>query len=171
MRAGAGISRSVPVEQEPAFAEGEVLAGRYRIVRFLNRGGMGEVYEAEDLEFHERIALKTLLPEIASDARMIARFKQEIQLSRRIANPHVCRELSAGVRKSEAVALCHPIMPVGAGFGGRVVWINSLPGHQQQNEKHFDKGHNLNQSTNARFVTKHAPALRPTRTKFAPMPW
>ena len=35
------------------------------------------------------------------------------------------RELSAGVRKSEAVALCHPIMPVGDGFGGRVVRINS----------------------------------------------
>jgi Na+(H+)/acetate symporter ActP len=34
-------------------------------------------------------------------------------------------ELSAGVRKSEAVALCHPIMPVGDGFGGRVVRINS----------------------------------------------
>jgi hypothetical protein len=80
-----------PIAQEPAFAEDKVLAGRYRIVRFLNRGGMGEVYEAEDLELHERVALKTLLPEIALDGRMIARFKQEIQLSRRISNPYVCR--------------------------------------------------------------------------------
>lgn len=35
------------------------------------------------------------------------------------------RELAAGVRRSEAVALCHPIMPVGDCFGGRVVRINS----------------------------------------------
>jgi tetratricopeptide (TPR) repeat protein len=52
---------------------------------------MGEVYEAEDQELKERVALKTLLPEIASDEAMIARFKQEIQLSRRIGHPNVCR--------------------------------------------------------------------------------
>ena len=52
---------------------------------------MGEVYEAEDLELKGRVALKTLLPEIAADPRMIARFKQEIQLSRQIAHPNVCK--------------------------------------------------------------------------------
>lgn len=73
------------------FSSGEVVSGRYRIVRFIARGGMGEVYEAEDLELRGRVALKTLLPAIASDPRMIARFKQEIQLSRQIAHPNVCR--------------------------------------------------------------------------------
>jgi len=72
------------------FAEGQIVSGRYRIVRFLNRGGMGEVYEAEDQDLKERVALKTLLPAIAADARMIARFKQEIQLSRKISHPNVC---------------------------------------------------------------------------------
>ncbi|HWZ31716.1 MAG TPA: protein kinase [Bryobacteraceae bacterium] len=73
------------------FAAGQILAGRYRIVRFLGRGGMGEVYEAEDLELREHVALKTLRPEIASDTRSIARFKQEIQLSRKISHPNVCK--------------------------------------------------------------------------------
>jgi tetratricopeptide (TPR) repeat protein len=73
------------------FSSGEVVSGRYRILRFIARGGMGEVYEAEDLELRCRVALKTLLPAIASDPRMIARFKQEIQLSRTIAHPNVCK--------------------------------------------------------------------------------
>jgi serine/threonine protein kinase len=74
-----------------ALSSGEVVSGRYRIVRFIARGGMGEVYEAEDLELRGRVALKTLLPAIASDPQMIARFKQEIQLSRKIAHPNVCK--------------------------------------------------------------------------------
>jgi tetratricopeptide (TPR) repeat protein len=73
------------------FQPGAVVSGRYRILRALGHGGMGEVFEAEDLELHERVALKTLLPEIASDGRMIDRFKQEIQLSRKLAHPNICR--------------------------------------------------------------------------------
>jgi tetratricopeptide (TPR) repeat protein len=80
-----------PSAGSPLFAPNEIVSGRYRIIGFLARGGMGEVYEADDLELKERVALKTLLPEIASDGRMIARFKQEIQLSRRIAHSNVCR--------------------------------------------------------------------------------
>jgi tetratricopeptide (TPR) repeat protein len=77
----------------PVFSEGQMVAGRYRIVRYLSRGGMGEVYEAEDLdlpEMKEHVALKTLLPAIASDDGMVARFKQEIALSRKIQHPNVC---------------------------------------------------------------------------------
>jgi tetratricopeptide (TPR) repeat protein len=78
-------------DHKPVFTEGELLSGRYRIVRFVGRGGMGEVYEAEDRDLNERIALKTLLPSIAENEWMIAQFKREIQLSRRIAHPNVCR--------------------------------------------------------------------------------
>ena len=82
----------MPAEDSaPVFSTGQLVSGRYRIVRFLGRGGMGEVYEAEDLELHEQVALKTLLPKIAADRSMIARFKQEIQLSRKISHPNVCR--------------------------------------------------------------------------------
>ena len=80
-----------PAFGQPVFPPGQLVSGRYRIVRFLGRGGMGEVYEAEDLELKDHVALKTLLPAIASDGRMIARFKREIQLSRKVSHPNVCR--------------------------------------------------------------------------------
>lgn len=74
-----------------SFAEGTVLAERFRLVRFIAHGGMGEVYEADDLELGERVAIKTLLPSIAKDARALERFKREIQLARRVTHPNVCR--------------------------------------------------------------------------------
>jgi tetratricopeptide (TPR) repeat protein len=80
-----------PQPSESVFSAGQLVSGRYRIVRFLGRGGMGEVFEAEDRELKDRVALKTLLPPIASDGRMLARFKQEIQLSRKVSHPNVCR--------------------------------------------------------------------------------
>jgi serine/threonine-protein kinase len=76
---------------DPVFSAGQIVSNRYRITRFVGRGGMGEVFEADDLELKERVALKTLLPEMARDTRMIARFKQEIQLARKISHPNVCR--------------------------------------------------------------------------------
>ena len=86
------LDRPVLTHAETAvFSAGQTISGRYRIVRSLGHGGMGEVYEAEDLELKERVALKTLLPAIAADERMIARFKQEIQLARKISHPNVCR--------------------------------------------------------------------------------
>jgi len=79
-----------------ALTPATVLAGRYRIVRSLAEGGMGEVYEAEDLELREHIALKTILPELADDRRHIERFKREVQLARRITHPSVCRLFELG---------------------------------------------------------------------------
>ncbi len=74
-----------------SLAPGEVLAGRYRIVGFLGRGAVGEVYEAFDQELDEAIAIKVLRPEIARDERVLQRFKREIQLGRRVTHPNVCR--------------------------------------------------------------------------------
>jgi tetratricopeptide (TPR) repeat protein len=93
---------STPAQR--TFETGSVISGRYRILRPLGRGGMGEVYEAEDTELKERVALKTLLPEIAADGRMIARFKQEIQLSRKIAHPNVCRVFDLARHPAEGSA-------------------------------------------------------------------
>ena len=73
------------------FRPGQVVADRYEIVRFIAKGGMGEVYEAKDLDLNDQVALKTLLPEIASIEQMVLRFKREIQLSRKIAHPNVCK--------------------------------------------------------------------------------
>jgi serine/threonine protein kinase len=73
------------------FRTGEVVAFRFRIVRYLAKGGMGELYEAEDLELHERVALKTILSHVSSDERSIVRFKREVHLARQVTHPNVCR--------------------------------------------------------------------------------
>jgi eukaryotic-like serine/threonine-protein kinase len=74
-----------------SFSAGDVVAGRYRIARPLGSGGMGEVHEAEDLELHGSVALKIIRPAIASNPRVLARFRREIQLARRVTHPNVCR--------------------------------------------------------------------------------
>src|SRR5688572_17288905 len=73
------------------FNRDEEVAGRYRIVRFIARGGMGEVYEAEDLELGGRVALKTVRLDAAGDRHAIERFKREIHLARQVTHPNVCR--------------------------------------------------------------------------------
>jgi serine/threonine protein kinase/tetratricopeptide (TPR) repeat protein len=75
----------------PSLAAGRRLAGRFRIVRFLARGGMGEVYEAEDLELGEHVALKTIRQDIAWAEQPLERFKREIHLARKVTHPNVCR--------------------------------------------------------------------------------
>ena len=79
-----------------SFADGAFVANRYRVVRFVARGGMGEVYEAEDLELRGRVALKTIHSAAAEEAGAIERFKREIQLARRVTHPNVCRIFDVG---------------------------------------------------------------------------
>src|SRR4030095_9682109 len=73
------------------FIAGTVLAGRYRIIGLLGRGGMGEVYKAEDLSLHQLVALKFLPEAFSGDDSMIARFHREVRTARRITHPNVCR--------------------------------------------------------------------------------
>jgi tetratricopeptide (TPR) repeat protein/tRNA A-37 threonylcarbamoyl transferase component Bud32 len=70
---------------------GEVLTGRFEIVRFISAGGMGEVYEAQDLELRERVALKTIRPDVAANDGAVERFKNEIYLARKVTHTNVCR--------------------------------------------------------------------------------
>ena len=86
---GSGGRPAAP--RAPGLADGALLAGRFRVVRFIARGGMGEVYEAEDATLGGRVALKTIRPDVADDARSMERFLREVQLSRRVTHPNVCR--------------------------------------------------------------------------------
>jgi serine/threonine protein kinase len=70
---------------------GEHFAERYEILDVVGKGGMGMVYKACDLELQEEIAIKTLRPELVSDAALIDRFKTEIRLARRISHRNVVR--------------------------------------------------------------------------------
>jgi eukaryotic-like serine/threonine-protein kinase len=73
------------------FQPNQVLAGRFKVIRFIARGGMGEVYEAEDEELNERVAVKTARFESSQSAQQIERFRREIQLARKVTHPNVCR--------------------------------------------------------------------------------
>jgi TolB-like protein/Tfp pilus assembly protein PilF len=68
-----------------------MLSGRFRIIRFIARGGMGEVYEAEDVELRELVALKTLRAGVAQQDSALQRFKREIHFARQVTHPNVCR--------------------------------------------------------------------------------
>jgi serine/threonine protein kinase len=72
-------------------SEGEVLAGRFKIIRFIAAGGMGEVYEASDIELRERVAIKTIHPDILQRQDAVVRFKREVHLARQVTHPNVCR--------------------------------------------------------------------------------
>jgi Tfp pilus assembly protein PilF len=72
------------------FQAGQLILDRFRIVRSLGTGGMGEVYKAVDLHLGT-IALKTIRPAIASSKGALERFRQEVQLARRVSGPQVCR--------------------------------------------------------------------------------
>src|SRR5262245_52244713 len=78
------------------FAPGAIVAGRYRLVALLGRGGMGEVYRAEDLTLDQPVALK-FLPEGAaeSDAR-VAQFHNELRVARQVSHKNVCRLYDLG---------------------------------------------------------------------------
>ena len=70
---------------------GSIFAGRYRIIEELGKGGMGKVYEALDIEIKEKVALKLIKPEIASDEKTLERFKNELKFARKIRHKNVCQ--------------------------------------------------------------------------------
>ncbi len=75
---------------------GALLAGRYRIVALLGRGGMGEVYRAHDLTLGQEVALK-FLPEVAArNPAALARFYNEVRIARQVSHTNVCRVYDLG---------------------------------------------------------------------------
>ncbi len=75
---------------------GTVLAGRYRIIGLLGRGGMGEVYRADDLKLGQSVALKFLPPGLDHDQERLQRFLGEVKVALRITHPNVCRVYDIG---------------------------------------------------------------------------
>ncbi|MFW6050558.1 MAG: serine/threonine-protein kinase [Myxococcota bacterium] len=75
---------------------GEVLAGRYRLGRRLAAGGMGAVFEAEDLRAGGALAIKLLHPELASDPELRRRFRREASILRALEHPAIVRIAEVG---------------------------------------------------------------------------
>jgi serine/threonine-protein kinase len=78
------------------FPPGTLFAGRFRIVAPLGRGGMGEVYRADDLKLDQTVALKFLPEEVAADPARLAQFHNEVRVARTIAHRNVCRMYDIG---------------------------------------------------------------------------
>ena len=78
------------------FSPGSLLDNRYRVLGLLGRGGMGEVYRAEDLRLGQQVALKFLPEALAVDARRLAQFHNEVRTARQVSHPHVCRVYDIG---------------------------------------------------------------------------
>ena len=75
---------------------GALLAERYRILGLVGRGGMGEVYRAEDLRLGQHVALKFLPPAVAEDPQRLAQFHHEVRIARQVSHRNVCRVYDIG---------------------------------------------------------------------------
>lgn len=73
------------------FLPGTDVADRYRIVSLIGKGGMGEVYRADDLKLGHTVALKFLPKELANDLQRLEYFHNEVRLTRQVSHPNVCR--------------------------------------------------------------------------------
>jgi len=78
------------------FTPGQMIAERYRIVAIAGRGGMGEVYRAEDLKLGQVVAIKFLPESLSQDAATLARFHSEVRIARQVSHPNVCRVFDIG---------------------------------------------------------------------------
>ena len=77
-------------------APGSIIAGRYRLVALLGKGGMGEVYRAEDLILDHPVALKFLPAGMAVDEAQLAQFHNELRIARQVSHKNVCRLYDLG---------------------------------------------------------------------------
>ena len=78
------------------FTPGAILAERYRVIGLIGRGGMGEVYRADDLKLGQPVALKFLPERLSSDKGLLDRFFAEVRTARQVSHPNVCRVYDIG---------------------------------------------------------------------------
>jgi serine/threonine protein kinase len=90
--------RSVSLDSidDARFVPGALLAERYRIVGLLGRGGMGEVYRADDLKLGQPVALKFVSDRLAGDPQSLSRLYREVRVARQVSHPNVCRVYDIG---------------------------------------------------------------------------
>src|SRR5262250_1770289 len=87
---------SKPTPSSTHLDPGTTLAARYRIVTHLGKGGMGEVFRADDLTLGVPVALKFLPPSLAQDPVRLERFRAEVRLARQVSHSNVCRVYDIG---------------------------------------------------------------------------
>jgi serine/threonine-protein kinase len=88
-------------EREPGMAHPTTIGDRYVILGFLGRGGMGSVYRVRDRVLGEVVALKFLRRDLGRQPAMLARFKQEVRVARRVTHPNVARTFDIGTHEHD----------------------------------------------------------------------
>jgi len=96
-RAGGSPGSPFPSLEEGRFPAGTTLAGRFRILGLLGKGGMGEVYRALDLTLNQMVALKFISHAAHTSEAALARFRNEVRMARQVSHPNVCRVYDIGV--------------------------------------------------------------------------
>jgi serine/threonine protein kinase/tetratricopeptide (TPR) repeat protein len=90
----------------------DTLCGRFRVLAYLGEGGMGQVFKAVDLELKQQIAIKVIRPDIANIPGVLSRFKREVNATRAVTHPNVCRTFDLETHipsEGEAGRLGNPI--------------------------------------------------------------
>ena len=85
-----------PPSGSSRFAPGSIVVGRYRLVALLGKGGMGEVYRADDLTLDQPVALKFLPEGVAANDARLAQFHNELRIARQVSHKNVCRLYDLG---------------------------------------------------------------------------
>jgi serine/threonine-protein kinase len=98
---------------------GDIIDGKYRIVRLLGEGGMGAVYEGENTRIHRKVAIKVLHSGVAEQGEAVARFEREAQAAGRIGSEHIVEVLDLGTLASGDRYLVMEYLD-GEGLGGRI---------------------------------------------------
>jgi serine/threonine protein kinase len=98
---------------------GDILDGKYRIVRLIGEGGMGAVYEGENTRIHRRVAIKVLHSGVAEQAEAVQRFEREAQAAGRIGSEHIVEVLDLGALPDGDRYLVMEFMD-GDGLGARI---------------------------------------------------
>jgi len=89
-------SHTTKNESNGKLIAGTILANRYRIIGMLGKGGMGEVFKAEDIKLNQTVALKFLPDKLEKDRAALERFHAEVRTARQVSHPNVCRVFDIG---------------------------------------------------------------------------